>query len=150
MLVLVPTEDYGTQTNCRIVPIWMGMAEGTTLGIILDGHTPARPMTPVLFAEALHKLGAAVDRVEITRVEGYTFFSQLVLRTHERIITLDARPSDAIALALLQNAPIYMANEVLDAASYPYLFRQSPENAKELEDFKDFVESLTPNDFLEE
>ena len=147
VLVLIPTDDLGKQKNTRIIPIWLGMAEATSLSFALEGHHLQRPMTHTLFIEALHELGANVDRVEIVEVRGHTFYANLILRTDNRIITLDSRPSDAIALALLQNAPIYIADDVMHVASYPFLFNKPASDEKELEQFKEFVQSLTPDDF---
>ena len=147
VLVLIPTDELGTQKDSRIIPIWMGMAEATNLSFALEGHKLQRPMTHTLFTTALHNLGATVDRAEITDVQGHSFFTNLILRTPERIITLDARPSDAIALAVLQNAPIYIAEDVLSQASYPFLFHKSATDQKEIDEFKEFVQSLTPDDF---
>lgn len=150
VLVLISSDDFGQQKDTRIVPIWLGMAEATSLSFALEGHNIQRPMTHTLFAEALLSLNTKVDRVEINEVHGHTFFANLVLRTEGRLVTLDARPSDAIALAILHDAPVYMADDVFAAASYPFLFSKTANDQKEIDEFKDFVQSLTPDDFSEQ
>ena len=149
VLVLCPVEEYERHTSCRIVPIWMGAAEASQLGMALEGHRTHRPMTHDLFLDALTNLDTQVDRVEIVRAEGRIFYSVMVLRTGDRAISLDARPSDAVALAIRQGAPIYMADEVLRRNSYPFLFKNEKDDEAELEEFHSFVESLNPEDFKE-
>ena len=149
ILVLCPTEDFETHTSCRVVPIWMGAAEAAQLGMALEGTKTGRPLTHDLMLDALTNLDSTVDRVEITDVQGQVFYAQLILRCGDRIITLDARPSDAIALAIRQDAPIYMTDAVLDAASFPFVFRKDATDEKELDEFREFVQSLSPEDFTE-
>lgn len=149
VLVLCPTEDFDAHTSCRIVPIWLGAAEAAQLGMALEGTKVARPLTHDLMLDALTNLDTAVDHVEIYDVKNQTFFAHLVLRNGERIVTLDARPSDAVSLAIRQGAPIYMNETVLDAASFPFVFRKDKTDEKELDEFREFVQSLSPEDFEE-
>ncbi|MBQ9068417.1 MAG: bifunctional nuclease family protein [Eggerthellaceae bacterium] len=149
ILVLCPTEDYESQTSCRVVPIWLGPSEATLLGMALEGTRPARPLTHDLMLDALTNLDASVDRVEVYDVQQQTFFARLILRAGDRIVTLDARPSDAVALAVRQDAPIFMAEEVLGAASFPFVFRRNSSDEKELDEFHEFIQSLSPDDFQE-
>lgn len=83
-------------------------------------------MTHDLFLDALTNLDARIDHVLINEVNGPTFYAKLVLRQHSRLIELDARPSDALALAIRQEAPIYMNEDVLERASFPYVFNRIP------------------------
>ena len=75
------------------------------------------------------------------------FFSHLTLNQGGRLITLDARPSDSIALALRQDAPLYIEEDVLDAASFPFLFRGERQSEAELAEFKTFLDHISPEDF---
>ena len=149
ILVLCPTKDFETGRSCRVVPIWLGAPEAMQLGFALEGTKLGRPLTHDLLLDALTNLDARVDRVEIHDVQGHTFFAHLILRAGNRVITLDARPSDAVALAIRQDAPIYMSKSVIDAASYPYVFNNNAADEKELDDFREFVQSLSPQDFEE-
>lgn len=146
ILVLQPTEDLGKKQNGRVIPIWVGVSEATQLGIALEHVRFARPMTHDLFLDALTNLDSVVESVVIDDVQGPTFFAKLKLQHHGRTITLDARPSDAISLALREQAPLYMTEAVLERASFPYLFNESNEE-EELEEFRDFVSRIAPEDF---
>ena len=97
----------------------------------------------------LTNLDAQIDHVVINDVQGATFFARLTLRQHDRLIDLDARPSDALALAVRQKAPIYIEEDVLERASFPYVLRRTEPEASEAElsEFKKFLEGLAPEDF---
>lgn len=148
ILVLQPTEDVGSTENSRVVPIWVGVSEATMLGIALEKARFKRPMTHDLFLDALTCLDARVDHVVIDRVEGPTFYAKLTLAAHGRTMTLDARPSDAISLALREDAPLYMEESVLEHASFPYLFNDEESPEQVMANFHDFVEGLSPDDLL--
>ena len=141
ILVLQPIEEPSQPGKYRIVPIWVGMNEATQLGIALEKARLTRPMTHDLF------LDARVDHVVINDVKGAMFFARLTLKQHDRLIDLDARPSDAIALALRQQAPIFIEEDVLERASFPYVFKNAPDAEDELADFRTFLEELAPEDF---
>ena len=149
ILVLQPIEEPSQPGKYRIVPIWVGMNEATQLGIALEKARLARPMTHDLFLDALTNLDARVDHVVINDVKGAMFFARLTLRQHDRLIDLDARPSDALALAVRQKAPIYIVEDVLERASFPYVLRRTEPEASEAElsEFKKFLEGLAPEDF---
>lgn len=150
IIVLQPVEDVVQAGKYRIVPIWVGTNEATQMGIALENARFSRPMTHDLFLDALTNLDACVDHVVISDVKGSTFFARLTLRQHGRLIELDARPSDALALAVRQKAPIYIEEHVLEKASYPYVIKASHPNLndeRELADFRRFLEKLAPDDF---
>lgn len=149
ILVLQPIEEPSQPGKYRIVPIWVGMNEATQLGIALEKARLTRPMTHDLFLDALTNLDARVDHVVINDVKGPTFFARLALRQGGRLIELDARPSDALSLAVRQEAPIYIEDNVLERASFPYLFKKAPDEEEELEEFRTFLEELAPEDFQE-
>ena len=107
----------------------------------------ARPMTHDLMLDALTNLDARVDSMVIYGSKGQMFFAHLVLSQGGRLITLDARPSDAIALALRQDAPLYIEETVLDASSFPFLFQGEKQTEEELAAFKTFLDHISPEDF---
>lgn len=146
VLVLQPVDEIGGKRPGRVVPIWVGVAEATQLSIALELVRFARPMTHDLFLDALTNLDTIIESVVIDDVKGATFFAKLKLRNQGRTIILDARPSDAIALAVREQAPIYMTEAVLEKASYPYLVGDV-EDEEELAQFHEFVNSLAPEDF---
>lgn len=150
ILVLQPTADVGTNRNSRVVPIWVGVSEATMLGVALEKARFKRPMTHDLFLDALTSLDAFVDHVTIYDVQGPTFYAELALKARGKLLSLDARPSDAIALALREEAPLYMDEAVLERASFPYLFNEEADDPdRVMADFHDFIEQLTPDDLAE-
>lgn len=145
VLVLQPVED-APAGKARIVPIWIGPSEAAQIGMALEQVKLERPMTHDLFLDALTNLDARIDSVVICGVKGPVFRSRLILSQGGRLVTLDARPSDAIALALRQDAPLYIEERVLDAASFPFIFKEErPE--EELAAFKTFLDHVSPDDF---
>ena len=101
----------------RYLPIWIGPWEASAIAMRLQGLAPERPLTHDLFATVLGELGARVDRVLIASLADETFHARLVLVLPDARHEIDARPSDAIALAVRLGAPIFAAEEVLDRAA---------------------------------
>jgi bifunctional DNase/RNase len=101
----------------RILPVWIGPWEAQAIAMRLQGITSERPLTHDLFAAALGELGVRVDRVIISSLADETFHARLVLVTPDSQHELDARPSDAIALAVRLECPIYASAGVLDQAA---------------------------------
>lgn len=147
IIVLQPIEQPAQANKSRIIPIWIGANEAAQLGVALEKARFARPMTHDLFLDALTNMDARIDHVVINEVKGAMFFARLTLRQHERLIDLDARPSDALALAIRQQAPIYIEDDVLERASFPYVFKQHPEEEEQLAEFRTFLEEIAPEDF---
>lgn len=98
------------------LPIWIGIAEATSIASAIKQVAMARPLTHDLFYDLLLELGITVQRVVITELKDSTYFSELVLGQGDKMLILDARPSDAIAMALRATAPIYVSQAVLDQA----------------------------------
>ncbi len=98
------------------LPIWVGIFEANAIALQLENVTTPRPMTHDLLRNMISELDARVIRVVINDLRDSTFFAQIKLITGGRTLELDARPSDAIALALRTEAPIFVAQEVLDQA----------------------------------
>ena len=98
------------------LPIWIGIAEATSIASAIKQVAMARPLTHDLFYDLLLELGITVQRVVITELKDSTYFSELVLGQGDKVLILDARPSDAIAMALRATAPIYVSQAVLDQA----------------------------------
>ena len=98
----------------RTLPIWIGTAEANAIATELRGERPARPMTHDLFKQMLTGLGGELRRVTITALRERTYLAELLLYRADQIIGVDARPSDSIAIALRLEAPIFVAEELLD------------------------------------
>lgn len=103
----------------RTIPVIIGTAEAQTIALELRGANPPRPLTHTLFASVLEVLGVKLLRVLIYQMKDGVFYAYLYLRSNEMIIRVDARTSDAIALALHMNAPIYIYKDIFDPASIP-------------------------------
>ena len=150
VLVLRPQLDDPTQTTCRVLPIWIGLAEATQMGLAIENIRLPRPVTHDVFLDALTNLNAYVDHVVIYGVKNETFFTKLYLRHHGDLIALDARPSDAINLAIRQDAPIYVEDDVLDNESYPFIIKKDHVlDESDLEQFHTFVKTIEPEDFAD-
>lgn len=149
ILVLSALQSEDFEVDPRFIPIWIGLPEAAQIGLALEDIRLPRPLTHDLFINAIASLDAYVDHVLITDVKASTFYATLTLRQHGHLIELDARPSDAIALAIKQNAAIYVMEKVYEKASFP--FKLNPENnEQDLEEFHEFVSNLSPDDFLNE
>lgn len=101
----------------RILPIWIGQPEASSIAMRLQGVAPERPLTHDLLANVIAELGARLERVTIGSLRDETFHARLLLVTPDARHEVDARPSDAIALALRLEVPIYAAAAVLDRAA---------------------------------
>lgn len=146
-LVLQPVEEPVGEGKSRVVPICVGPHEALGLGSVLENAKFTRPMTHDLMLDALTNLDARVEHVLVNDVKDGTFYARLCLAQHGRLIDLDARPSDAIALALRQGAPVYIEEDVLERASFPYLFKRPYDEDAIVEDFKEFLDGVSPDDF---
>ena len=131
----------------RLLPIWIGPFEAEAIAIQLQGTETPRPLTHDLLRSVIGTLGARVSHVFINDLNDSTFYARIVVRVDDRDVEIDARPSDAIALAVRVEAPIYVAEAVMDAAGIapsPDISTgaQLHEEDKNLDAFRDFVEGL--------
>ena len=147
ILVLEPNEPT-IEGKQRIVPIWIGAQEAMQLGVALEHIKMPRPLTHDLFIDAITNLDARIDHVLINDVVGGTFFSKLYIRQGGRLVELDARPTDALALAIREGAPFYIEESVLRKASYPFILKEGADKETELAEFDSFIETLSPEDLL--
>ena len=131
------------------LPIRIGKFESTAISMGIDGTETNRPLTHDLMKSVIGSLGARLVSVVITEVHGTIFYAQLRLISAEGDqISVEARPSDAIALAVRAHVPIFAEEEVVDTASLPdFSAVEAEEKREELERFHDFVEGLSPEDF---
>ncbi len=100
----------------RYLPIWIGPWEASAIAMRLQGLAPERPLTHDLFVAALEGLGANVDRVVISELAEETFHARIFLELDGRVVEVDSRPSDALALAVRTSVRVYAALDVLDQA----------------------------------
>lgn len=122
----------------RYLPIWIGPWEANAIATRLQGVTAERPLTHDLFVAALSELGVTVRRVVVSSLADETFHATLELELNGRIYAIDARPSDALALAVRTGVRIYASTEVLDRAGV----EPETEVDQKLEVFREFINSL--------
>lgn len=131
--------------NRRALPIWIGSAEASSIIRKIENLSVTRPMTHDLVISIIEKTGYEISKVEINDVEKETYFATIFLEdNHGNEIEIDSRPSDAIAIAIRVDAPIYVTPNVLSNGS---VSTDSSKDAQEAEEFKNFVQSIKPSDF---
>ncbi len=130
------------QAETLALPIWIGQAEATAIAMELQSVKPPRPMTHDLLRTVLKSLSVAVLRVVVTEVREATYFAEIHLATNGTPLVVDSRPSDAIALALRSEAPIFVTESVAEQA----IQLKKPLD-QEMDEFKKFLESVKPSDF---
>jgi len=128
----------------RFLPIWIGAVEATAIAFAQQGVTPERPLTHDLLRDVLAALGRTLTRVDIVDLRDGIFYAELVF---DNGVTVSARPSDAIALALRTGSPLFADERVLDEASIEMPAEQEEEAEAEVEAFREFLDHVTPDDF---
>src|ERR671927_1347160 len=103
----------------RYLPIWIGPFEADAIALALQGHEPQRPMTHDLLKSIFGELGATISHILVNDIDDNTFFARIVVEQGSHTIEIDARPSDAIALAVRTDVPIYVESHVLEQAGVP-------------------------------
>lgn len=126
----------------RYLPIWIGPFEAEAIAAELQGLRAPRPMTHDLLKSVLAHLGAQVTHVLITSLRGDTFYARIFLDVGGQVTDIDSRPSDAIALAVRTQSPIFVAEEVLAQAGLEPDPGISLDEEDKLAPYRDFVESL--------
>ncbi len=129
----------------RALPIWVGIFEANAIALEMEDVPVPRPMTHDLIKNILEKVQATVSRIVINDLEDMTFFAVILLSIDGNEVSIDSRPSDAIALALRVDAPIFVAKKVLDEARSIDLTDPRLEDDKEK--WKEWLEDLRPEDF---
>jgi len=135
----------------RVLPVWIGAQEATSILIGMEGQHAPRPLSHDLITTLFGAVGAEIRRVDVTRIDEGTFFAEISLTTPSGPQVLDSRPSDAIALALRADAPIWVADEVIDEAGIPAEMvdfgADEGDEEEKLDEFKKFLDEVDPEDF---
>lgn len=139
----------GVRGAARVVPIVIGPREGAAIASAQAGIVPPRPQTHDLFAATLHALGRRMEHVRIVDLREGTFFAEIVL---DNGVVVDSRASDAIALAVREPCEVYCAEHVVEQAGLLLEEDETSEEDEEqaVEQFKEFLEQITPEDFIED
>jgi len=141
-IILLKTADAN-----KFLPIWIGHQEAAAILMKLQGTELPRPMTHDLMTSILDELHAEVAKVTVTELKENTFYALLTLKFDTGEIDVDSRPSDALALAVRTNAPIYASDQLIEDNAIE--FDHEVEDADQVvEKFRDFLDNVTPEDFL--
>ena len=132
----------------RVLPIYIGPEEARAIALALEGVETPRPMTHDLMRDLLQALGAQVRSITVTDLRDSTFFAEIEVAVDGRVVRVSSRPSDAVALAVRVEAPIFASEEVLADAAMPAAEESEEEQQEEIvEEFREFIDQVNPEDF---
>ena len=137
---VVVLKDVASDT---VMPIWVGIFEANAIAVEIEKMSAPRPMTHDLLRDLIGHLNAHLERIVITEIKDETFHAVLWLRQGEEPVTIDARPSDAIALALRADCPIFVSESVLQTAK---LNTAGPPEGPSAEQLRTWLEGLNDED----
>ncbi len=137
---IVVLKDIGSDT---VMPIWVGIFEANAIAIEIEKVAAPRPMTHDLTRNLMRHMNAQLEKIVITELRDDTFFATLWIRQDGELMTLDARPSDAIALALRADCPIFVSEQVLQSAK---LNMSGPPEGPTAEELRGWLEGLNDED----
>jgi bifunctional DNase/RNase len=163
LIVVVPLELVGVRVEIpantpmvllreqdgrhRLLPIYIGSPEASSIHYALEGLEPPRPLTHDLFLTTLSELGATIVRVVVTEMRDRTYYAELHLKVGADEKVISARPSDAIALAVRCDAPLFANEDLIDDVGQDPPAEPEAEAAEIIDEFKDFIENVSPEDF---
>ncbi len=127
----------------RYLPIWIGQSEAQSIMMELEGIKPSRPLTHDLLKSILVKLGAVVDGIVINDLKDGTYFAKIKVKVDSKLMEIDSRPSDAIAIAVRTGAPIFVEDSVIEEAA----ILSSEGEEEEVKKFRAFLNEINPTDF---
>jgi hypothetical protein len=132
----------------RVLPIYIGPEEARAIALALEGVSTPRPMTHDLLSDMLGAVEVTVVSITVTDLRESTFFAEIELQSGERTVRVSSRPSDAVALAVRVDAPIFASEEVLAEAAMPAAEEGEEEEQEEIVDqFRQFIDEVNPEDF---
>jgi bifunctional DNase/RNase len=126
----------------RVLPIWVGIFEANAIALQIENVTTPRPMTHDLLRNVIQDLKASVERVVVSDVQDNTYYAMIYLALNGETLAIDARPSDAIALALRTRAPIFVEERVVDHARTVDFTAEKPDSER----LQKWLENLDPDD----
>jgi uncharacterized protein len=141
-IILLKTEE-GDKT----LPIWIGLLEATSIASALQDIQFDRPMTHDLFKNLTQVLDIQINRIDICDLKDNTFYAEIHFASQDRSFTMDARPSDAIALALRFHAPIFVEERVMEKSRMGSGSGEALDDSEEGKKWAEYLEKLSPEDF---
>jgi len=136
-----------SEENDQAVPIWIGLLEATAIASALQDIKFDRPMTHDLFKNFTDLIDITIEKVEVCDIQDSTFYAKIYFIYEKGNFSMDARPSDAIALALRYNAPIYVDDDVIEKSKISDTHAEALDNTEEGKKWADYLEKLSPEDF---
>jgi hypothetical protein len=130
-------------TNDKVLPIYIGPAEAAAIAYGLENLKAIRPLTIDLMKLILEGTKSRVKRVNVTSIRNDTFFAEIIIEADNRLISIDARPSDSIALALRTNSPIFVAEEVMNTCATTMTLDEETK----LKELRLNMRNINPEDF---
>ena len=131
----------------RTLPIWIGFLEATAIASELEGIQFSRPMTHDLLKNIMETVNIKIDKIEVCDLRNNTYYALIHISYNEKSITIDARPSDALALSLRVEAPIFVQETVIDKSKQIDLQAEPDDTSEEGKKWQDILENLNPEDF---
>lgn len=128
--------------GARVLPIWVGVFEANAIALQIENITTPRPMTHDLLRNVIHDLRGNVEKVVVSDLKDNTFYAVLHIMIDDQIVVIDARPSDAIALALRVSAPIFAEDAVIDGAKSLNITPDTGDSER----LQQWLESLDPEE----
>jgi bifunctional DNase/RNase len=140
-IVLLKTADGN-----RFLPIWIGHAEAAAILMKLQGASTPRPMTHDLMTDMLEQLDAEVLRITVTELRDNTFYASITVQQNGSELEIDSRPSDAIAIAVRSEVPIYAAEHVIEESAIEFE-GEEPNDEEVVDEFRKFLDDVSPDQF---
>jgi len=141
-IIILKAED-----DDRAIPIWIGLLEATSIASVLQDIKLDRPMTHDLFKNLLDRLQINVEKIEVCDLKENTFYAVIYFSSAGESFSMDSRPSDAIAIALRFDAPIYIDDKVIEKSQQGYEEGEILDKSKKGKEMADYLSSLSPDDF---
>jgi bifunctional DNase/RNase len=136
-----------SEKSNQALPIWIGLLEATSIASALQHIKYERPMTHDLFKNFTELLDISISKIEVCDLKDNTFYAKIYFISKDGNFEMDARPSDAIALALRFNAPIFVADEIMQKSKLGDGEAEVLDTSEEGKKWADYLESLSPEDF---
>lgn len=143
--VVILREQTGAQ---RLLPIVIGTPEASSIHAALEGIESPRPLTHDLLVQVLEQLETRLERIVVTEIRDHVFYAELHLHTLGRQLVVSCRPSDAIAIAVRTGSPIFATEGLLlQAGQHPVEIADDTDEEAIIDEFRDFLDDLDPDDF---
>lgn len=136
-----------TEEDDRAIPIWIGLLEATSIASALQNIKFDRPMTHDLFKNFTDTINTSITKVEVCDLKDNTFYAKIYFSSEDKSFSIDARPSDAIALALRYEAPIFVDEKVIEKSKIGDDIAEIHDKSEEGKKLAEYLANLSPDDF---